>query len=277
MEHQLDSVDLDAVELETVELLTHGTLEITGRLTDASNVTLLGTVEHDGQSLECVYKPIRGERPLWDFPDGTLAERERAAYLVSRIAGWNCVPTTILRDGPVGPGMVQRWVDTPAARGDGGDLVDLCYPEELPDGWRPVLRAVDEQDRDILLAHADDPALAILAAFDVVTNNADRKGSHVLVPGDGRVLGVDHGLCLHSEEKLRTVLWGWAGEPLPETAVQGLRRLAEHLRAEGESPLPELLTLTEMRVLTRRIDDLLDDPQFPLPPRQRTPIPWPAL
>ena len=174
--------------------------------------------------MPCIYKPVRGERPLWDFPDGTLADRELAAYRVSRVAGWDCVPLTVLRDGPYGPGMVQRWIETPTRRGRrpgaGG---------RIPPGWLPVLRALDTDGDDVAVVHADAPALALLAGFDLVVNNADRKGSHVLPTADGRLLGVDHGLCFHADDKLRTILWGWAGQPLPDPVSDGIARLTSAL------------------------------------------------
>jgi uncharacterized repeat protein (TIGR03843 family) len=146
-------------------------MEITGRLVDASNATLFGTVNADGVALKCVYKPIRGERPLWDFPDGTLAGREVATFLISAAAGFDVVPHTVLREGPFGPGMVQVWVDVDDER----ELVDVCTPAEVPDGWIGVLRARGERGRPAVLVHADTPALRRMAALDVVVNNADRK------------------------------------------------------------------------------------------------------
>ncbi len=206
---------------DLAELLVNGELEIAGRLSDASNVTLLAEVSYNGLRADCVYKPIRGERPLWDFPDGSLAGREVAAALVAHAAGWECVPPTFLRDGPVGTGMVQLWIDDT----DSESMVDLFSRKKLPAGWLPVLRATDATGSPAVLAHADDPRLQLLATFDLVVNNADRKGPHVLPVVDGPVYGVDHGLTLHADNKLRTVLWGWAGDPLPEQGVEGLRRL----------------------------------------------------
>ncbi len=266
---------LDLAALTT--LLTTGTLEVTGRLSDASNVTLIGTVTGDGTSVQCVYKPVRGEQPLWDFPDGTLAQREYAAYRVAGAAGWNCVPPTVLRPGPLGAGMVQLWIDTAAARGDGGELVDLVAADDVPAGWHRVLSAVDPAGREVLLVHSDDPALAVLAGFDVAVNNADRKGAHILTAGDGRVLGVDHGLTFHEEDKLRTILWGWAGRPLPEAVLDGLDRLLVELSGDLGAELDELLTVTENRVLRERIARLRRRGRFPQPPGHRTPIPWPPL
>ena len=255
------------------DVLRQGEISITGRLSDASNLTLLGTATLDGVAAECIYKPVRGERPLWDFPDGTLAERELAAYLVSAAAGWDCVPLTIIRDGPYGPGMVQRWISDC----DPDLMVDLVPVKKVPKGWLPVMRAVDVTGHDVAVVHADNPALAVLAAFDVAVNNADRKGSHVLPTPDGRILGVDHGLCFHQDEKLRTILWGWAGTPLPDAALDGLARLYRELDGALGDRLDELITTAEMAALRRRIERLTATKKFPKPPGHRTPIPWPPL
>lgn len=262
--------DAQAVE----HVLRHGVLTVTGRLTDASNVTLLGTVDADGLAVDCVYKPVRGERPLWDFPDGTLAEREVAAYELAEYAGWGCVPTTVLRDGPLGTGMVQRWIDLPE---DADELVDLVPAEQVPDGWLPVLRAEDGHGRPIVVVHADSGPLAVLAAFDLVVNNADRKGSHVLAVPDGPVFGVDHGLTFHQEDKLRTILWGWAGRPLPEPVTTGLDRLADGLAGDFGERMAELMTTAELATLRQRVTALRRRPVFPHPPTDRYPIPWPPL
>ncbi|HEX8933422.1 MAG TPA: SCO1664 family protein, partial [Pseudonocardiaceae bacterium] len=206
-------------------LLHHGRIDVTGRIVDASNATLLCTVDCDGVSAECVYKPIRGERPLWDFPDGTLAGREVASWLLSEATGWSLVPPTVLRPGPLGPGMVQLWVDTDHRH----SLVDVVALNAVPKGWRIVLRAQDRYGAPALLVHADTEGMRRLAVLDVLLNNADRKGGHVLAGLDGGVYGVDHGICLHREDKLRTVLWGFLGEPLSVTALDTLRRMRSEL------------------------------------------------
>jgi uncharacterized repeat protein (TIGR03843 family) len=254
-------------------VLRHGRLEITGRLVDASNATLFGTATLDGVDLKCVYKPVRGERPLWDFPDGTLAGREVAAFLISEAAGFHVVPQTLLRDGPFGPGMVQVWVDTD----EDLTLVDVCSPKEVPPGWLAVLRARGDRGEPAVLVHADTPALQAMAAFDAVTNNADRKGGHVLVGTDGHVYGVDHGLTLHTEHKLRTVLWGWADQPVPEDVVDALKRLRTDLDGPLCDVLNEHVTRREVRTFTRRIDNLLADPTYPSPSGRGPAIPWPPF
>jgi len=213
------------------EVLRRGRIEITGRLVDASNATLFGTVCADGVELRCVYKPVRGERPLWDFPDGTLAGREVASHLISETAGWHVVPPTLLRDGPFGPGMVQVWVDT----NDERELVDVLPPKEVPPGWLGVLRARDGRGEPAVLVHADLPELRAMAVFDVVVNNADRKGGHVLAGVDGRIYGVDHGLCLHVEHKLRTVLWGWVGQQMTPRCSSRCAGCARRWTAAGRS------------------------------------------
>lgn len=255
------------------ELLARGRIEITGRLVDASNATLFGTVSADGVEAQCVYKPVRGERPLWDFPDGTLAGREVGAFLVSEAAGFHVVPPTLLRDGPFGPGMVQVWVDTDDER----ELVDVCSPKAVPEGWIGVLRARGERGEPAVLAHADTPALQRMAAFDVVVNNADRKGGHVLAGTDGHLYGVDHGLTLHVEDKLRTVLWGWTGKALPDEVVESLEKLAAELDGSFADVLGEHVTRREVRTLAARVRTLLDEPVFPEPSGYGPAIPWPAF
>ena len=254
-------------------LLERGELTLTGRLTDASNITLLGSVSLDGIGVGCVYKPVRGERPLWDFPDGTLAGREVASYLVAEASGWHCVPVTVLREGPFGTGMVQQWITD----ADPDVTADLLPADQVPAGWLPVLSAEDQDGNPVVVAHADLPALAVLAGFDLVVNNADRKASHILPTPDGRVRGVDHGVTLHVEPKLRTILWGWAGRPLPEAVTAGLDRLDTAVTGELTDRLAPLITEREVAALAERVRALRADPRFPSPPRHRTPIPWPPL
>ncbi|GAA4861568.1 SCO1664 family protein [Saccharopolyspora rosea] len=255
------------------ELLRHGRLDVQGRLVEASNATLFCAIEVDGMSAECVYKPVRGERPLWDFPDGTLAGREVASYLVSEALGWGLIPPTLLRDGPFGPGMVQLWVDTD---GD-SELVDVVPPDEVPDGWLPVLRAHDQRGDAVVLAHADHEQLRRLAVLDVVINNADRKGGHILHAPDGRVLGVDHGVSLNTDDKLRTVLWGWIGDRLPDEAVDRVSELRALLEGPLAAELAEHITPKEVQAISARIDRLLDEGVFPEPSGEWPAIPWPAF
>jgi uncharacterized repeat protein (TIGR03843 family) len=261
-------------EPDAVELLRHGEVELEGRLVDASNTTLRAFLTHDGVTARCVYKPVRGERPLWDFPDGTLAGREVSAYLVSRAAGWDVVPPTVLRDGPLGVGACQLWIDEPA-RAD--PLVGFVPARRMPAGWFRIMSARDESGRAYALAHADDPRLARLAVFDAVVNNADRKGGHVLAAAGDRVYGVDHGVCFHVEDKLRTVLWGWAEEPLPAEAGDALARLGELVDNELGAELAGHLTTAEVAALRTRVAALLAAGRFPPPSAGWPAVPWPPI
>ncbi|GGL03850.1 phosphatidylinositol kinase [Mangrovihabitans endophyticus] len=261
-------------EDEAVALLSRGHLEIEGRLVDASNTTVRCEISLDGLTRRCVYKPVRGERPLWDFPDGTLAGREVSAYLVSQATGWDLVPPTVLRDGPLGPGACQLWIDEPS----GADaLIGFVPAYDVPQGWFPVASARDDEGDAYALAHADDARLARLAVLDAVINNADRKGAHVLYgPGD-RLYGVDHGVSFHVENKLRTVLWGWTGKPLPEDVVAVLTDLSARMDQALVPALEEHLTLAEVRQVRRRITRLLRAGRFPQPPRDWPAVPWPPV
>ncbi|WP_341715939.1 SCO1664 family protein [Micromonospora sp. FIMYZ51] len=257
-----------------LRLLRDGELSIEGRLVDASNTTLRGVLTLPGATARCVYKPVRGERPLWDFPDGTLAGREVAAYLVSAATGWDLVPPTVLRPGPFGPGSCQLWIDEPA---DAEPLVAFVPADELPPRWFPIAAARDDDGNPYALAHADDPRLARLALFDAVINNADRKGGHVLVGPNDRIYGVDHGVSFHIEEKLRTVLWGWAGRPLPDDAVETLDRLAHQVAGPLGDELAEHLTIGEIAELAARIDRLRTAGRFPQPSPDWPAVPWPPV
>lgn len=229
------------------EVLTHGELSIEGRLVDASNTTLFGRICLDAFEFSCVYKPIAGERPLWDFPDGTLAGREVAAYRVSEATGWDVVPPTVMRDGPLGVGMCQAWVDVDA-------------------------------DVDVLaLLRSDHPGLRRIAVFDAVVNNADRKGGHLLPAPGGHVFGVDHGVCFSTDEKLRTVLWQWRGAPLPDDAVSTLAALRDDLTGPLSEELRPLLTTREISATRRRVERLLRSGRFPEPGDGWPPVPWPPF
>jgi uncharacterized repeat protein (TIGR03843 family) len=232
---------------EALDLLRRGEIEIEGRLVDASNATLFCSVSADGVDAHCVYKPVRGERPLWDFPDGTLAERELATYLVSEASGWGLVPPTVVRNGPVGPGMVQLWVDV-------DDSVDLGA-----------------------LVRSDHPDLQRMVVLDAVVNNSDRKGGHLLPRPDGRVLGVDHGVTFHTDDKLRTVLWGWRGEPLPDEAVAVLSELRARLEGDLADALGRLLRRAEVRATVARVDRLLTTRRHPEPSADWPALPWPPF
>ncbi len=229
------------------KVLADGELIVTGRLIDASNATLLAQCTLENEIVKCIYKPIAGERPLWDFQDGNLAQREFAAYLISEYLEMHIVPLTILRDGPFGLGMVQEWIDI---------------------------------DQDIDLAEffsQDDPQLRKMALFDAVINNTDRKIGHLLPHPDGRLFGCDHGVTFHHEYKLRTVLWQWAGSDLTEDEISSLRALQEILETDESGTLQSLITQTELLSLKSRIDALIKDRSFPLPSTDWPAIPWPAF
>ncbi|MEV0412261.1 SCO1664 family protein [Streptomyces sp. NPDC050448] len=272
---------------EREELLAKGELTVVGRISEASNAVLLCTVTYGDESADCVYKPVKGERPLWDFPDGSLAQREVAAYLVSEATGWGLVPPTVLRDGPYGEGMVQQWIEsTPAEEGPGDSqesdesgLLALVEGEEAGEGWKPVALADVGEGRTALLVHADDPRLRRLAVLDAVINNGDRKGGHLLPAPDGRLYGIDHGVTFHREDKLRTLLWGWAGEPLTDEAREVLASLAGRL-ADGEplaTRLAELITPVELAAVRARVAHLLRTGVHPQPSGQWPAIPWPPV
>ncbi|MQY13273.1 hypothetical protein SRB5_34170 [Streptomyces sp. RB5] len=254
-------------------LLAHGELTVLGRIRESSNAALL--CEAPG-GVRCVYKPVAGERPLWDFPDGTLAQREVAAYEVSEATGWRLVPPTVLREeGPYGAGMCQLWID-PA---EGSELLALIDAEEPEPGWKAVGRAEVGGGRTALLVHADDERLRRLAVLDAVINNADRKGGHLLPTGDGRLYAIDHGVTFNADDKLRTLLWGWAGDPLTDEALTVLRGLGARL-APGEplaDRLTALITPAELAAVRDRVAALLAAGRHPEPSGNWPPIPWPPI
>jgi uncharacterized repeat protein (TIGR03843 family) len=262
--------------VEEAEVLARGELELTGRVLPASNVTFYGRVRLAGSSVRCVYKPVRGERPLWDFPDGTLAGREVAAYLVSETLGWSVVPLSVLREGPAGPGMVQAWREPDPSQSP----VEIVPVGRVRPGYRHVLDAVDGDDRPVSLVHEDSTPLRRMAVLDVVINNADRKGGHVLAMPGGHRHGVDHGVCFHTEDKLRTVLWGWADEPVHPDDVADLAALAGTLEDPASTlnlRLGELLAESEVEATLQRCHDLLAELRMPVPVGRWPAIPWPAF
>ncbi|WP_269937426.1 SCO1664 family protein [Arthrobacter sp. HY1533] len=255
--------------MPTPELLT-AELTLTGRITTASNATFLGTIG----DVVVVYKPIAGESPLWDFPQGTLAHREVAAYLVSQALGWDVVPHTWLRDGPFGEGMVQLWQEQDPAH----DAVDLVAADTVPEtGWKQVLEGRDESGRMVALIHEDSPALRRMALFDVMVNNADRKGDHILAMPDGQRHGVDHGLTFHRDHKLRTVLWGWQGDDLTSDEENGIDRVSEGLNGGLGRDLADLLSSEEIASLAARCARLRSAGQFPAPSGEMPAVPWPLF
>ncbi|MGW0997447.1 SCO1664 family protein [Streptomyces sp. NPDC002523] len=257
------------------ELLARGELTVRGRIREASNAALFCTITYDGTEATCVYKPVAGERPLWDFPDGTLAGREVAAYEVSEATGWGLVPPTVLREGPYGEGMCQLWIDVAAE----AELLALVDGEEPEPGWKAIGFAEVGEGRTALLVHADDERLRRLAVLDAVINNADRKGGHLLPTAEGRLYGIDHGVSFNVENKLRTLLWGWAGEPLPEEAVEVLGGLRKGLSDGGElsARLAPLITRAEIDATRARVDALLTAGRHPEPSGEWPAIPWPPV
>jgi uncharacterized repeat protein (TIGR03843 family) len=252
-------------------------------LVDASNATMYAVATgEDGLELACVYKPVSGERPLWDFPDATLARREVASYAVSATTGWDVVPPTVFRDGPLGPGSVQLWLQQDGADpadadevvlpSPGAGLIDIVGLRQVDRGWHTVIEAEDGAGRPVALAHADDLRLRHIAVLDVVLNNADRKGGHVL-PGWG---GVDHGLTFHEEPKLRTVLWGFGGTHLLAAEREVLATLAEDLQGALGELLVELLSVEEAVATLERVQTLLAVDRLPRARGHRT-IPWPPF
>lgn len=226
-----------------LETLHSGDMKVTGRLVDASNATMLANVTQGATLLTCIYKPIAGERPLWDFSDGTLAYREYAAYVLSEKCEFNVVPLTVLREGPFGEGAVQLWVD------------------------------VDESIDMIEFFQRDSVELRNMALFDAVINNTDRKIGHILPSTSGEVFGCDHGVTFHSEDKLRTVLWRWAGQTLSDRENLRLELVAEYLRKPTE--LYALLSEEEIAALVKRVERLKSEGVFPHPSKDWPAVPWP--
>ena len=226
-------------------ILTLGEMSVTGRLVDASNATLFATVSYESNEIACIYKPVAGERPLWDFPDGTLADREYAAFLVSEFLGLDLVPLTILREGPYGIGMVQEWIVI-------DESIDLAgyFSQDLPQ-------------------------LRSMAFFDAIINNTDRKIGHLLPNEEGHLYGCDHGVTFHEEDKLRTVLWQWAGDELSEAECKSLHSLKDALGKELD--LSAHLTTAEIEAVGARVMRLLESGVMPLPNPEWPSIPWPAF
>ena len=239
----------------TLEVLREGAIAVVGRILESSNNALLVTVTlpcpdpgEPPRVLHAIYKPRAGERPLDDFPDGTLGYREVAAYLVSEATGWAIVPPTVLRDGPFGEGMLQAYIE--------------------PDPMVDVIAWIND----------DDARLRRMAAFDAAVNNTDRKGGHILpVDGGRHVYGVDHGVCFSTTPKLRTVLWAWRGGRMDPDELVGLRAIREALDGDLGKELRDLLSRAEVQATVRRVDALLDNGRFPRPSPAWPAIPWPPF
>jgi uncharacterized repeat protein (TIGR03843 family) len=234
-------------DTEVLSLLEHGEIETLGAMPRASNGTFLARVRRGDEQVLAVYKPRRGEAPLWDFPDGTLANREAAAYVLASDLGWPRVPPTLLREGPWGPGAVQLFVP------------------------------FDPNEHFFTLRETHAEEFQRVALFDAIANNADRKSGHCLLARDDGVFVIDHGVCFHEEPKLRTVIWDFMGEPIPQAMARDLRALSERLDgAAGAAPLRGLLGEAEFGAVRTRLAGLLDDGRFPEPGPMR-PYPWPVV
>jgi hypothetical protein len=231
---------------EVISHLSQGELEVTGRLVDASNATLYAQCTLDEDSMAVIYKPVAGERPLWDFTDGNLAQREYAAYVISEMGEFHVVPPTVLRDGPFGIGMVQQWIDI-------DESIDLAQ-----------------------FYRTDSPQLRKMALFDAVINNTDRKIGHLLPITSDRVLGCDHGVTFHEEDKLRTVLWQWADKPLSDLEIEQLTALELTIKGSN-AELLALITENEVNALLARINSLLQSGTFPSPSDEWPAVPWPPF
>ena len=229
------------------QALTQGKLELKGQFMLGSNYTFLVNVQHNGKELQAVYKPSKGEQPLWDFPDHTLAHREVAAYLVSEALDWHFVPYTALReDGPYGPGSIQQFIE------------------------------YDPNYHYFNFSEEDKARLEPVMLFDLLCNNADRKGSHVIFEEETEVMWlIDHGLCFHEEDKLRTVIWDYAGQPIPVDLLKALAHLPsdENLFAD----LQPYLSPNEIAALLARAETLTASGIYPLPPEDRRAFPYPPL
>jgi hypothetical protein len=245
-----EAVPSVAVQLErAVQLLAHGQVELLGQILDSSNSTFLARVDDGDLRALAIYKPRRGESPLWDFPRGTLCLREVAAYIVSRALGWPLIPPTVLREGPHGLGAFQLYIDA------------------------------DPEASYFSLRHERLADLLPVALFDAIANNADRKGGHLLLDVGGRIWAIDNALAFHSEPKLRTVIWDFAGEAIPDERVEDLYRLRNHLarRSHLRRTLERLLAVEEIAALRGRLAALLKDTVFPLPDPSRRQVPWPVV
>lgn len=257
-------------EPDLLAALATADLEIEGRLRGASNATLRCTLDVAGEKVRCVYKPVAGERPLWDFAEGTLSNRELATAAVDRLLGWHLVPPTVWRtDGPAGPGMCQLWIEESE---HGQAVVDVVRPDQVPEHWHVVLHAEDEGGRPVALVHADDAQLHAIAVLDALVNNADRKAGHILSDGN-RLWAIDHGVTFNADDKLRTVLWGWAGHPIAEPLLSDLGRVEPDI-AEALAPW---LTAEEITITQARIATLAHEGSLPLPNERWPSIPWPVF
>lgn len=247
-DHDASASQAPTEQNKLVDLLLNGEITSDQLLPRGSNYTFMVTIEDgDGRMCRAIYKPTQGERPLWDFPTGSLCQRERASYLLSEALGWHFVPLTVVRDGPHGPGSVQLFVEH------------------------------DPQQQYFTLRELYPDEFQRMCLFDWLANNADRKAGHCLLSSDGTIWGIDHGLTFHTEHKLRTVIWDFAGEPIPETLLRDVEDLGEALGG-GRGPLGELADLiepAELKALRRRREAILERRSFLT--RYEGGVPWPLL
>jgi uncharacterized repeat protein (TIGR03843 family) len=235
---------------QILTILQTGKMTLRGQFVHGSNYTFLASIVHEDQEYPAVYKPVRGEQPLWDFPAGSLSGREVAAFLVSQSLGWQLVPPTVYRrKAPLGPGSVQFYIEHDP------EYHYFSFTPEDKQRLRPVV------------------------LFDLVVNNADRKGGHILVDENRHLWLIDHGICFHVEDKLRTVIWDFAGEPIPPDLLADLTRLLNELEQAGElvEQLNPYLSPAEIRALERRTRRLIENGCFPHPAASRRPYPWPPV
>lgn len=230
-----------------IEKLNLGDIKVTGRLVDASNATLYASCVNNGDEMICIYKPIAGERPLWDFPDGSLANREILTFLLSHWLELHVVPPTVLRDGPYGTGMVQQWID------------------------------IDEEIDLIEFFKSDNPKLRMIALLDLITNNTDRKIGHLIPVKNGEVFGCDHGVTFHEEDKLRTVLWQWAGREFNDQEIEILSRAHKFFIESKLEVIAGLITTSEIAATIKRIEKALEQGRFPQPSSDWPAVPWPPF
>lgn len=257
---------------EARELLAHAPLTVHGRLPYSSNSALVVVAQDGPTQLVVVYKPLVGERPLWDFPRGTLAHREVAAYDLSQAIGWDLVPLTVWReDGPAGPGMCQLWVEGP----EPADFIDIFAADSVPPGWHRIIEGRGDNEESVAVAHSDVSVLREMAVFDAVANNADRKIGHFLVD-NGRLMGIDHGVTFNTAPKLRTVLWGFADTPLDPEILESLKRFVRDFDRHGAT-LATHLDRDEVKMTLSRSTAVLEVGVFPVPPKGGPSVPWPIV
>lgn len=262
-----------ATDADLADVLRTGELHVLGRMVDASNLAVLCEVR-DAPGTRCIYKPVRGERALWDFPDVALAHREVAMYELAEWVVPSLVPPTVWReDGPLGPGMCQSFI----ADASPSEVVSIIDGHITPDGWITILEAQDSTGAPVSLVHRNDPALRVVALLDAIANNADRKGGHLLTDPSGRLCAIDHGVTFHVEPKLRTVLWGWAGERLLPEEIALLDRVISQWPTHIAPTLGAHLSALEIDMAFERAVALRAGGVMPVPHDEWPSLPWPVL